>query len=55
MPALFDLIKAEQEPSVRAVLGRWLFGYIHPYPGSNGRMARFLMNVLLASGGIPGL
>jgi Fic family protein len=36
---------------VRAVLGHQLFGYIHPYPDGNGRMARFLMNVLLASGG----
>jgi Fic family protein len=48
-----DLIEAEPEPSVRAVLGHWLFGYIHPYPDGNGRMARFLMNVLLASGGYP--
>jgi hypothetical protein len=47
MPALFDLIEAESEPSVRAVLGHWLFGYIHPYPDGNGRIARFLMNVLL--------
>jgi Fic family protein len=53
MPALFDLVEAEPEPSVRAVLGHWLFGYIHPYPDGNGRMARFLMNVLLASGGYP--
>jgi Fic family protein len=53
MPALFDLIEAESEPAVRAVLGHWLFGYIHPYPDGNGRMARFLMNVLLASGGYP--
>jgi hypothetical protein len=53
MPALFELIEAEPEPSVRAVLGHWLFGYIHPYPDGNGRMARFLMNVLLASGGYP--
>jgi fido (protein-threonine AMPylation protein) len=53
MPTLFDLIEAEPEPSVRAVLGHWLFGYIHPYPDGNGRMARFLMNVLLASGGYP--
>jgi hypothetical protein len=30
MPALFDLLEAESEPSVRAVLGHWLFGYIHP-------------------------
>jgi hypothetical protein len=34
-------------------LGHWLFGYIHPYPDGNGRMARFLMNVMLASSGYP--
>jgi Fic family protein len=33
------------------VLGHWLFGYIHPYMDGNGRMARFLMNAMLASGG----
>jgi len=53
MPVLFDLLEQEAEPSVRAVLGHWLFGYIHPYPDGNGRMARFLMNVMLASGGYP--
>lgn len=53
MPALFDLIEQEPEPGVRAVLGHWLFGYIHPYPDGNGRMARFLMNAMLASGGYP--
>jgi fido (protein-threonine AMPylation protein) len=53
MPALFDLLEREPEPGVRAVLGHWLFGYIHPYPDGNGRMARFLMNVMLASGGYP--
>jgi Fic family protein len=37
-------------PGVRAVLGHWLFGYIHSYPDGNGRMARFLMSVMLASG-----
>jgi fido (protein-threonine AMPylation protein) len=51
MPALFDLLENEPEPSVRAVLGHWMFGYIHPYPDGNGRMARFLMNAMLASGG----
>jgi Fic family protein len=30
-----------------------LFGYIHPYPDGNGRMARFLMNAMLASVGYP--
>ena len=53
MPALFDLLEKESDPGVRAVLGHWLFGYIHPYPDGNGRMARFLMNAMLASGGYP--
>ena len=53
MPVFFDLLENEPEPSVRAVLGHWLFGYVHPYPDGNGRMARFLMNVMLASGGYP--
>ena len=53
MPAFFDLLEKEPEPSVRAVLGHWLFGYVHPYFDGNGRMARFLMNVMLASGGYP--
>jgi fido (protein-threonine AMPylation protein) len=53
MPAFFDLLERESEPSARAVLGHWLFGYIHPYPDGNGRMARYLMNVMLASGGYP--
>jgi Fic family protein len=51
MTALFDLLEQETESSVRAVLGHWLFGYIHPYPDGNGRMVRFLMNVML--GGYP--
>ena len=53
MPALFDLLEAETQPGARAVLGHWLFGYIHPYPDGNGRMARFLMNAMLAAGGYP--
>lgn len=53
MPALFDIIEQEPEPGVRAVLGHWLFGYIHPYPDGNGRMARFMMNAMLSSGGYP--
>lgn len=53
MPALVDLLEKETVASVRAVLEHWLFGYIHPYPDGNGRMARFVMNVMLASGGYP--
>ena len=53
MPVLFALLEQEPEAAVRAVLGHWLFGYIHPYPDGNGRVARFLMNAMLASGGYP--
>ena len=51
MPALFELLKAEKEASVRAVLGHFIFVYIHPYMDGNGRIGRFLFNVMLASGG----
>ena len=53
MSALLDLLESEPEPIVRAVLGHWLFGFIHPYMDGNGRMARFLMNLMMASGGYP--
>ena len=51
MPAFFDLLKKEKEPAVRAVLGHFIFVYIHPYMDGNGRIGRFLMNIMLASGG----
>ncbi|MDD3722570.1 MAG: Fic family protein, partial [Lutibacter sp.] len=53
MPVLFELLENEINPGVRAVLGHFIFVYIHPYVDGNGRMARFLMNVMLASGGYP--
>lgn len=53
MPVLFDLLENETEASVRAVLGHFIFVYIHPYSDGNGRMGRFLMNAMLASGGYP--
>ena len=53
MPALFELLKAETETSARVVLGHFVFVYIHPYMDGNGRMGRFLMNIMLASGGYP--
>jgi len=53
MPALFDLLREETEASVRIVLGHFIFVYIHPYIDGNGRMGRFLMNVMLASCGYP--
>ena len=53
MPALFEMLKEEPDPGVRAVLGHFVFVYIHPYMDGNGRIGRFLMNVMLASGGYP--
>ncbi len=53
MPAFFDLLSEEKEPSVRVVLGHFIFVYIHPYMDGNGRVGRFLMNVMLAAGGYP--
>ena len=53
MPVFFDMLREELEPAVRVVLGHFIFVYIHPYTDGNGRIGRFLMNVMLASGGYP--
>jgi hypothetical protein len=53
MPTLFALLRQESEPAVQVVLGHFAFVYIHPYLDGNGRMGRFLMNVVAASGGYP--
>lgn len=53
MPELFELLKDEPHPAVRAVLGHYIFVFIHLYMDGNGRMGRFLMNIMLASGGYP--
>jgi len=53
MPLLFELLKEEANPGVRVVLGHFVFVYIHPYFDGNGRIGRFLMNVMLAAGGYP--
>lgn len=53
METYFDLLDEEEHSGVRAVLGHWLLGYIHPYPDGNGRLARFVMNAVLASSGYP--
>jgi Fic family protein len=53
MPAFFDQLREEDEPAVRVVLGHFFFVYIHPYFDGNGRMGRFLMNAMMASGGYP--
>jgi len=51
MPALFDLLEGDSDPFLRAVLARWLVCYLHPYREGNDRIAHFLMNAFLATGG----
>ncbi|WP_260833982.1 Fic family protein [Sphingopyxis sp. P1IMeth2] len=46
-------LSEEKEPSVRVVLGHFIFVYIHPYMDGNGRTGRFLMNLMVAAGGYP--
>lgn len=51
MPAFFDLLAEEDNPAARVVLGHFIFVYIHPYFDGNGRMGRFIMNLMMAAGG----
>ena len=53
METLFGLLKTEPSGAVRGVLGHFIFVFIHPYMDGNGRIGRFLMNAMLASGGYP--
>lgn len=53
MPTFFDMLTEEENAAVRVVLGHFVFVYIHPYFDGNGRMGRFIMNLMLASGGYP--
>jgi Fic family protein len=53
MEMLFSCLKQEPHAAVRAVLGHYLFVFIHPYPDGNGRIGRFVMNAMFASGGYP--
>lgn len=53
LDTLFALLAAEPSAGVQAVLGHFLFVYIHPYSDGNGRIGRFILNALLASGGYP--
>lgn len=53
METLFRLLDEEPQTAVKAVLGHFIFVFIHPYLDGNGRIGRFLMNSMLASGGYP--
>ena len=39
MPVLLEMLEQETDAAVRAVLGHFVFVYIHPYMDGNGRMA----------------
>ncbi len=53
MEMFFELLEKEEHPASRAILGHFFFVYIHPYSDGNGRIGRFLMNVMIASGSYP--
>ena len=53
MDTFFNCLRDEPSAAVRAVLGHFFFGFIHPYIDGNGRLARFLMNLMLVSAGYP--
>lgn len=53
METYFDLLREEPNAIVRAILGHFIFVYIHPYSDGNGRIGRFIMNCMFASGGFP--
>jgi len=55
METYFELLAKEEDPVVGAILGHFMFGFIHPYMDGNGRMARFIMNAILVSHGYPWL
>lgn len=55
IPTFFELLQQEESTDVRFVLGHFIFVYIHPFIAGNGRIGRFLMNLILASGGYPWL
>ena len=51
METFFDLLLEEENILARIVLGHYFFVYIHPYIDGNGRIGRFLMNVIAVSSG----
>ena len=53
MDTFFECLKQEKSAAVRAILGHYIFVFIHPYMDGNGRIGRFLMNAMFASGGYP--
>jgi Fic family protein len=46
-----ELLRNEDDAFVRAILGHFFFVFIHPFIDGNGRIARFILNLFLISGG----
>jgi Fic family protein len=51
MDEYFTCLKNEESAAVRAILGHFFLTWIHPFIDGNGRMARFVMNAMLTTGG----
>ncbi len=51
METLYTLLEEESNAEVRAILGHFIFTYIHPFMDGNGRIGRFIMNTMLVTGG----
>ena len=51
MDEYFTCLKNEESAAVRAILGHFFLTWIHPFTDGNGRMARFVMNEMLTTGG----
>jgi hypothetical protein len=55
MPAFFDLMREKAHPTVRVVFGHFIFICVHRHMDGNGRVGRFLMNTMMAPGGVLAL
>jgi hypothetical protein len=53
MESYFEMLKNDDNILSKAVLGHFIFGFIHPYVDGNGRISRFIMNAILVSYGLP--
>ncbi len=53
MPVFFDLLRAETNPVIHMDLGHFVLVFTDPFLDGNGRIARFLMNVMMAAAGQP--
>jgi Fic/DOC family protein len=53
MQTFFEMWRKKTIRRSASCLATSFFAYIHPYMDGNGRMGRFLMNVMLAAGGYP--